>query len=408
MMTLAALRKSNQRERKLVGLACLSAGLILVLFGALSVAQAPAEATDHEIAGIWQGILHIPATADHPALDLRLVNKVSRADDGTLKVTDSSIDQGGGELTASSASFQDGVFKYEISAIQGSYEGTMAADGRSIAGNWMQGGSTIRLVLERATPESAWTIPPPQAKMPPMVADANPTFEVATIRPSRPDDPGRFFGVRGNHFRTIDTTLTDLITFAYGVQQKQVVGQPQWMDTDKWDIEAQPDVPGAPNKEQLATMVQKLLASRFHLKLHKETRGLSAYELTVATGGPKMTFGSADSNQLPRMFFPALGSLSAQNASMQDLADLMQTTVLDRPVVDHTGLKGKWNFLLQWTPDDSQFASLRIKVPPPSSSVDAPPPLFDAIRQQIGLKLEEVKGQLPALVIDNAEKPSAN
>ncbi len=407
MTAKTALLRSNQRGWRLDGLACLSAGLILAFLGVLSVAQAPAAAADREIAGTWQGTLRIPATAEHPAIDLRLVNKVLRANDGKLSVAVLSIDQGGGELTASSASFQDGVFKYEILAIQGSYEGKMSPDGKSLGGNWTQGGTSLPLLMKRATPETAWTIPPAMTMLP-MVADANPSFEVATIRPSSPGAPGKVFGVRGNHFRTIDTTLTDLITFSYGVQQKQVAGEPQWMDTDKWDIEAQPDVPGAPNKQQLATMLQKLLSSRFHLKFHEEARGLSVYELTVAEGGQKLAAGSTDPNQLPALFFPDLGSLTAQNASMQDFANLLQTTVLDRPVVDHTGLKGRWNFVLKWTPDETQFPGMGIKVTPPGSLADEAPPLAAAIQQQIGLKLAESKAQLPVLVIDKAEKPSIN
>ncbi len=113
--------------------------------------------------------------------------------------------------------------------------------------------------------------------------------------------------VRGNQFSTINTTLTDLITFAYGVQQKQIVDAPSWMDTDKWDIEAQPDVPGTPKQKQLTTMVQKLLADRFQLKFHNDKKELSAYVLTVAKSGQKMTAGSTDPNQLPGLFFRATG-----------------------------------------------------------------------------------------------------
>jgi uncharacterized protein (TIGR03435 family) len=311
-------------------------------------------------------------------------------------------------MKATSASFEDGVFKFTIQAIDGSYEGKMAADGKSIAGNWTQGPNPLPLLLERATPETEWTIPPPPVRVPPMAADANPSFEVSTIKPSKPDQPGKAFLVRGTKFLTINTTLNDLITFAYGVQQKQVVDAAPWADTDKWDIEAQPDVPGTPNKKQLATMVQKLLADRFQLKFHNDKKELSAYVLTVAKGGQKMTAGSTDPNQLPGLFFRQLGVLTVQNATMGDFAELMQTAVLDRPVVDQTALQGKWNFLLKWTPDESQFGGMGVKVPPPSDAADAPPSLFTAIQEQIGLKLDAGKAQVPVLVIDKAEKPSAN
>ena len=411
MMSVVAERRPIRR-RVLLGLACFAMGLIPVVSGALYAgqvnAQAPAAIPDHDIVGTWQGTLHVPASANRPGIDLRIVNKITKGDDGKLKVTDYSIDQGGQGMTASSASFQDNVFKYAIEAIDGSYEGKISADGKSIAGNWTQGPNPLPLLLERATPETEWTIPPPPVSLPPMAAEASPSFEVATIKPSKPDEPGKMFGVRGAHFKTINTTLTDLITFAYGVQQKQVVGAPSWMDTDKWDIEAQPDVAGAPNKQQVATMVQKLLADRFKLTFHKDTKELSAYVLTEAKGGQKMKKGSDDPNQLPGLFFRGLGVLTVQNATMQDFAGLMQSAVLDRPVVDQTSLPGKWNFLLKWTPDESQFGSMGVKVPPPTDAPDAPPPLFTAIQEQIGLKLDAGKAQVPVLVIEKAEKPSDN
>ena len=239
----------------LLGLVCLAAGLIPVVSRAQAPAAPPAPATadPHRIDDTWQGTLHIPQANR----DLRIVVKITRTDAGALKVVNYSIDQGGGEMIASSASFQDSVLKFEIQAIDGSYEGKMSADGKSIAGQWTQGPSPLPLLLERATPETAWTIPTPPPTLPPMAADADPSFEVATIKPSEPDKPGKAFRVQGSHFSTFNTTLTDLLTFAYGVQQKQIINAPEWMDKDKWDIEAQPDVPGAPNDRQVKSMVQK-------------------------------------------------------------------------------------------------------------------------------------------------------
>jgi uncharacterized protein (TIGR03435 family) len=396
----------------LLGLACFAAGLIPVFFGSTCAvqasAQAPATVPDHDIVGTWQGTLHVAEAENHPAIDLRIVNKITKGADGKLMVSDYSIDQGGGEMKATSASFVDGVFKFAITMIDGSYEGKMSADGKSIAGDWKQGPNPLPLLFERATPETEWTIPPPPVRLPPMAADANPSFEVATIKPTKPDTQVKYFRVQGNHFSTLNTSLIDLITFAYGVQQKQVVDAPSWMESDKWDIEAQPDVPGTPNRAQLRTMVQKLLADRFQFKIHKDSKEMAAYVLTVDKSGNKMTKSDAPAGQLPALFFGGLGVLTVQNATMQDFAGLMQSAVLDRPVVDHTALEGKWNFLLKWTPDESQFGGMGIKVPPPTDAPDAPPPLFTAIEEQIGLKLEAGKAQVPVLVIDKAEKPSAN
>ena len=399
--------KPVRGRNALLGLVCLTAGLIPIVSRAQAPATPPAPATadPHRIDDSWQGTLHIPQANR----DLRLVVKITKTDKGALQVVNYSIDKGGGEMTASSASFQDSVLKFEIQAIDGSYEGKMSADGKSIAGQWTQGPNPLPLLLERATPETAWTIPTPPPTLPPMAADADPSFEVATIKPSEPDKPGKAFRVQGSHFSTFNTTLTDLLTFAYGVQQKQIINAPEWMDKDKWDIEAQPDVPGAPNDRQVKSMVQKLLAERFQLKFSKDSKEMPAYILTVSKTGQKMTKNDSG-GELPGLFFTSISPvrLTVQNATMTDFTGLLQSAVLDRPVVDQTSLGGKWNFLLKWTADDSQFSGMGIKPPPASDAPDAPPPLYTAIEEQLGLKLEAGKAQVPVLVISSVQKPSAN
>jgi uncharacterized protein (TIGR03435 family) len=117
---------------------------------------------------------------------------------------------------------------------------------------------------------------------------------------------------------------------------------------------------------------------------------------------------SADTGGLPGLFFGPLGTLHVTNATMGDFTGLMQSAVLDRPVVDHTALDGRWNFLLKWTPDESQFAGLGVKVPPPSDAADAPPPLFRAIQEQLDLRLDAQKTPVDVVVIDHVDHPSAN
>ena len=99
---------------------------------------------------------------------------------------------------------------------------------------------------------------------------------------------------------------------------------------------------------------------------------------------------------------------TATNATMGDFAGVLQAAVLDRPVVDQTGLQGRFDFPLKWTPDESQFGGMGMKIPPPSENADAPPGLFTAIQEQIGLKLESTKAPVEVLVIDHIEKPSEN
>jgi uncharacterized protein (TIGR03435 family) len=394
------------RRRMLSGLASIAVALLAGVSGGLSAplasAQAAAAAPAQNIADTWQGTLHAPGK------DLRTVLKITTGDKGELKAVFYTIDQTGQPFPTTSVSFQDKVLKYAIQGFDLTYEGKMSADGKSIAGTSKQGDNSLPLVFERATPETAWTIPEPPVKIPPMAADADPSFEVATVKPAKPEEQGRAFLVRGRQFSTINTTLTSLVSFAYDLQDKQIVGGPDWMTTDKWDIEAQPDVPGVPNQKQLKSMLQKLLANRFQLKFHKDQKDLSAYVLAVAKSGAKMNKNESDPNGLPGLFFQGLGILSVRNATMADFAQLMQSAVLDRPVVDRTALAGKYDFQLKWTPDESQFGGMGIKVPPPSEAADAPPPLFTALQEQLGLKMDVEKTPVQVYVLDHVEKPSAN
>ena len=366
----------------------------------LMQATAQTAAAKTGIEDTWQGTLHLPN-----GKDLRTVIKVAGTGPA-MKVTMYSIDQGGQPIPASSSSFENGVFKYAITMIDGSYEGKMSSDAKSISGTWKQGPGTLQLVYERATPATEWAIPEPPPKVPPMAASADPSFEVATIKPSKPDQPGKAITLQGTNLVTINTTAVDLIEFCYNVQVKQILNAPSWLETDKFDIVAKPDTPGAPNVNQMKIMIQKLLADRLQMKFHRDKKELSDYVLSVAKSGPKMQQG--DPNALPGLFFRQLGVLTVQNATMEDFAGLMQSAVLDRPIVDQTGLQGRWNFLLKWTPDESQFSGMGVKVPPPSDAADAPPALFTAIQEQIGLKLEAGKVPAPVLVIDHVEKPSEN
>ena len=155
-------------------------------------------------------------------------------------------------------------------------------------------------------------------------------------------------------------------------------------------------------------MVQKLLADRFKLTFHRDKKELSVFAIVVGKNGPKLTKSAGDPNGLPGLFFRGLGDLPARNATMADFAGVMQTAVLDRPVVDQTGLSGRFDFELKWTPDETQFAGLGVRVPAPSDDLAAPPDLFTAIQEQLGLKLQSTKAPVEVLVIDRVEKPSEN
>lgn len=349
-----------------------------------------------DIVGTWQGTLH----AGH---DLRTVLKIVKADAG-YKATFYSIDQGGQPVSVTRTAFADGVLTYSIDPINGKFEGKISADGKTIAGSWTQSGNELVLNLERANPDTAWPIPEPPK---PMAADANPKFDVVTIKPSDPNRPGELFTIRGRHVMTINTSVNDLIKFGYSIQSKQIANAPAWFD-EKFDIDGVPDVEGQPNIQQMRILVRDALVERFRLTSHNDQRELSVYALTLAGGGPKNMTITADKPSSPGNFiFRGPGKLMVTNATMKDFCHGMQETVMDKPVVDQTGLTDRYDFALNWTPDPSQFPG-RGTPPPANDDPNAPPGLYTAITEQLGLKLESTKANVDVMVIDHVENPSPN
>jgi uncharacterized protein (TIGR03435 family) len=365
----------------------------------------PASATD--IVGTWQGTLRIPKTDQHPQIDLRLIFKISRTDAEALKAVWYSIDQGGQPSPIATVNFQDGVLKFTVTVVPRSYEGKMSEDGKSIAGTWMEDKTPIALPLERANADTAWVIPEPPKRMP---ADAKPTFDVATIKPGEPGRQGKLIGFRGRHFNAMNFNVNDLISFAYGLHTEQIFGAPTWFATDLYDIDGVPDIEGIPSQKQQSAMLQKLLADRFQLKFHHEQKELAVYLITVGKGGPKMTKDEAGPDAPTAFFFRGFGDLTVRNQTMADFATWFQGSVTDKPVVDHTGLSDRYDFTLKWTPDESQFIQFRGSnaLPPPRDDPNAPPSLYTAIQEQLGLKFESTKAPDDVIVIDHVEMPSPN
>jgi uncharacterized protein (TIGR03435 family) len=357
-----------------------------------------------EIAGTWQGTLQPPQGNQ----SLRIVMQITRAADQTLRATMYSIDQGGQPINAASVTFDRTNLKIAVPGIGGNYDGRMSADGNTISGTWAQGGS-IPLNLTRATPQTAWVIPEPPPRPKPMAADAKLEFEVATIKPSNPATPGQSLLVgRGgtNLFTTTNTTLRDLIVFSYGIHVQQLVGAPGWVESDRYDITGKPEDDGVPDVTQLRTMVQKLLEERFGLKFHRDKRELSAYTITVLKEGPKMAKNDTGGN-LPGFGGRGPGAIGVRNSTMTEFAGFLQAQILDRPVVDQTGLKDKFDFTLEWRPDPTRLPQ-GPNAPQLPPEIEARPDMFRAIQEQLGLKLEATRVPVEAFVIDSVQKPSEN
>ena len=367
------------------------AGVLAVLLGV----HAPAQ----NVPETWQGTLH----ADK---DLRLVLQVSKSN-GALEGRLFSIDQGPGGMGTTTFSLDGGALKFTILAMDLSYDGKLTQGGKTAVGTWKQGSRELPLTLEHVNADAAWEIPKATAALSLMDPKLEPGYEVATIKPTDPDHARGGFTLQGRHLVAGNFTVEGLITLAYNLHPTQVVGGPDWIHTDHFDMDVLPDHEGLPSLEQARGIVRKLLADRFALKFHEDTKPLSVYVLSVAKTGSKLVKSGADPNSPPGMGGPP-GRLGMRNGSMEEFAMLMQG-ILDRPVLDQTGLKDRYDLSLRWTPDESQYGG---RVPPPrpdanDGSADQPP-LFTAIQEQLGLKLEATKAPAKVMVIDSVQKPSAN
>jgi uncharacterized protein (TIGR03435 family) len=336
--------------------------------------------------------------------------KISRGDNENLRGVFYSIDQDPTPVAITSIALKGTAVKVSLVQLNGTFEGTLSGDGNTISGKWTQGNGALLLNLVRATDQTAWTIPepPPTPMMPP---SANPEFTVATIRPSNPNAPRGGYGFRGQDVITTNVTVNWMIKLAYNLHARQIVGGAAWLDSAKYDTVGRPDTPGQPSRDQMKLMIRKLLEDRFQLKFHFEKRELPVYAMVVLPAGAKITESAGDPNAFPGIGFgqePGVLSLRGINTTLDGVANGLQSNILDKPVVNQTGLTGRYDFLLRWTPDAGQIANFGGLAPGNANDPDAPPDIFSAFQQQLGLKLESTKALVEVMVIERIERPSEN
>jgi len=188
-------------------------------------------------------------------------------------------------------------------------------------------------------------------------------FEVATIKPAV-DSPGRYIRMPSvDRFYAKGFTLNALVAAAYSLSPKAISGGAPWTDSDRYDILASTPGEIQPNLDEQMAMLRKLLTDRFQLTFHREAKELPVFAITVAKAGSKLKPSAAPPGTLPELInviYPEEKGgvhvmLPARNATIPQFAAMMQRTVLDRPVVDQTGLSGTYDFDLEWTPDENQF-----------------------------------------------------
>jgi uncharacterized protein (TIGR03435 family) len=228
------------------------------------------------------------------------------------------------------------------------------------------------------------------------LAQAPRQFEVAVIKPTLAGaNAGTSFNLfEGGRIRITNETVKLLIRAAFEIQNAQIVGGPGWLDTDRYDIEAKTGRPEKIERGELKPLLQSLLAERFNLQFHRETRELTVYALVVAKNGPR--FKAKASGEVIAMNThsgPGKSQLIGTGVSMDLLAGYIGNR-LSRIVLDKTGLNETYNVTLEWAPEQG-----------PESSE---PSLVTALRKQLGLRLESQKSPAEVLVIDSLRKPSEN
>lgn len=242
-------------------------------------------------------------------------------------------------------------------------------------------------------------------------AQTAPTFEVASIKPSAPGQHGARIEVDpGGRFVANNMSIRMLIQQAYGIKDFQIAGAPGWAGSERYDIIAKPESGADLGREGLRLMMQALLAERFKLAIHRETKELPIYSLVVAKSGSKLKESAGEQGrQMQRM---GRGEVTLEGANMATLVTVLAQQ-LGRNAIDNTGLKGRYDIKLEWTPDDSAMRGPGEGMERPPSETTAPPDnsgpsLFTALQEQLGLKLESSKGPVEILIIDHLEKASEN
>lgn len=237
-----------------------------------------------------------------------------------------------------------------------------------------------------------------------MAQEPQAQFEVATIKVvDAGAKDGRFLRMTNDHtFLARNLTLKQLVAAAYDINPSSISGANGWMDTQKFVIEARTPGETFPERPEQMAMLRSLLKDRFGLAVHTDTKVMTCYELVVAGQDAKLkpTVSEEYMPQVTSIVRNDHVEMPAKNASMDDFVKVLRRGILDKPVVDKTGLTGRFDFNLVWAPDESQFDGA-VHMPEDTKA----PPLLVAIREQLGLELKPAKGPVETLTIDSATKP---
>jgi uncharacterized protein (TIGR03435 family) len=259
-------------------------------------------------------------------------------------------------------------------------------------------------------------------------SDARPEFEVAAIKSAAPDARGTWVRtVPGGRISITNMTLKELVEIAWRIQPFQISGGPPWLDSARYDINAKPE--HKPTNDELQQMLQSLLKDRFQLALRRETKELPVYALVLARKDGKLGPGLVETKEgscepldpnkpLPppvpgkRPNFCGFmrfgrGDMIGVGVPLENFTNSLSRN-LNRTVIDKTGLKGRYDIKMEWTPEQPPPMQMPEEQKQSPSAGATGPSIFTAIHEQLGLKLESQKGPVDVFIVERAEKPSEN
>jgi uncharacterized protein (TIGR03435 family) len=273
----------------------------------------------------------------------------------------------------------------------------------------------ICVVVAGVSTHSQTPAPAPSAAAP----DKVPTFDVISVKPNHSDFHGISLGYTPDGIRATNIPILFLLKESFGLNDDQMFGIPDWIHTEKYDVDAKvgaAEVPTMRNltRDQRRQMLLQILDDRFKLTYHRETRILPEYTLVIAKGGPRLEEfkpGNDSSGQPKRggQMKMSNGIVTAEGVPIEPLSRLLADRV-GRPIIDKTGLTGNYSFKLQWADDGHDGHDGPPRGPDANAAAveSAGPSIFTALEEQLGLKLVSEKGPVQVLIVDHIEQPAAN
>jgi uncharacterized protein (TIGR03435 family) len=347
------------------------------------------------IAGTWQGTLSPPNSNS----SVRLVFTIAKNPDASLRGGLKYIDNDFG-FAFSSVTFAAPDLALAQDSIGLTFQATLSADGHTLTGTWGQGKQSLPLTLSLATPDTLWK----PAGPPPMAANADPSYEVAVIKPAPPEEQHPIYNLTGPEFHATGTSAGELIKIVYRIRGRQILNMPPWVADTKFDITAKPDTPGVASEDQTRIMVKKLLADRFHFVCHTGTHDFPSLAMTLDPKGPHPIPSDPDLGGHNSIIGRQEGGdvvLHLTGATMQFFLKTLMDRYRDKQIVDETGLTGAYDITLRLPAAAMQGIG-------DGGAEEETGSDYISAAEKAGFKFVSRKEALPVVIIDHIDQPTPN